>query len=101
VLVYQQALPARVQRYSPIYYPDSHANSAIVSTGLRLAELTPCRARARIGTFRHADGIQRVCPPHRRPAWQGFQGALHPRYTVLCNRARQGKITRRAAPSRV
>lgn len=29
VSVYHGALAGRVQRYSPIYYPDSHANSAL------------------------------------------------------------------------
>lgn len=39
--VYHVALAGRVQRYSPIYYPDSHANSAIVPIGLRLTERSP------------------------------------------------------------
>ena len=44
--VYHVALAGRVQRYSPIYYPDSHANSAIVPTGLRLTERPPCHTVA-------------------------------------------------------
>lgn len=116
--VYHVALAGRVQRYSPIYYPDSHANSAIVPAGLRPTERPPCHtvaarvvvfthtpprghahsaARPRTDTFRHPPtGIQRVSP-HSRPAWQGFQGALHPRYTVLYDRTRQEKITLRRA----
>lgn len=39
--------------------------------------------------------------PHSRPAWQGFQGALHPRYTVLYDRARQEKITLHRAEPRL
>lgn len=42
VSVYHVALAGRVQRYSPIYYPDSHANSAIVPAGLRLTERPSC-----------------------------------------------------------
>lgn len=120
--VYHVALPGRVQRYSPIYYPDSHANSAIVPTGLRLTERPPCHARLCVcvssfsythtytdrQTFTvprtHAHTLLRVdtrfviptgLSPHSRPAWQGFQGALHPRYTVLYDLARQEKITLR------
>lgn len=44
--VYHVVLAGRVQRYSPIYYPDSHANSAIVPTGLRLTERPPCHTVA-------------------------------------------------------
>jgi len=50
VSVYHVALAGRVQRYSPIYYPDSHANSAIVPTGLRLTER--CHGAVRV-SFPH------------------------------------------------
>lgn len=57
VSVYHVALAARVQRYSPIYYPDSHANSAIVPNGLRLTERPSCHmaaARVVVSTHTHA-----------------------------------------------
>lgn len=57
--VYHVALAGRVQRYSPIYYPDSHANSAIVPAGLRLTERPPCHTvAARVVVFTHTSPLE-------------------------------------------
>jgi len=67
VSVYHVALAGRVQRYSPIYYPDSHANSAIVPTGLRLTERPPCHTVAvRVVVFTHIHAHDAYTHSHAR-----------------------------------
>lgn len=66
VSVYHVALAGRVQRYSPIYYPDSHANSALAAADSPLGCL--CLACSSVYALLYPLLALPTVSPHLRPS---------------------------------